>query len=464
MGSNILIVDDELNMCKSLEILLSEEKGWKVSFALTSQEALDLFDQKGPFEVVLTDLTMPEKDGIELLHEIKKRSEDTQVIIMTAYSTVKSAIAAMKAGAYEYLIKPFENEELVLIIEKALRLANLTRENRALKTELAYQQINSKLIGRSKAMQKVFFLIEKASKSDASVLITGESGTGKELIARAIHSLGKRSLYPFVTVNCAALPETLLESELFGHEKGAFTGAIKTKPGKFELAHKGTIFLDEIGDMSPAIQTKLLRVLQEYTFERVGGIRPIKVDIRIIAATNRNLETMLLKETFRKDLYYRLNVIPIYAPALREHPEDIPLLLEYFLNQKAAQAGCKPLKLSPKAKEILCRYHYPGNVRELENIIERLTVLRISDQITPEDLNMIQDKSPKLTSLNFEIPIENGWNFVQKTEKELERTLIQQAIEKYGDKSNNEIAKIIGTSRRILELRLQEFGIQKTKK
>jgi DNA-binding NtrC family response regulator len=460
MKPKILIVDDEPNMVRSLRIILEEEGRYRVLVAHSGEQAMRLLD--GDTDLVVTDLTLPDLDGMEILRRARERAPDAQVVIMTAYSTVRSAVEAIKAGAFEYLIKPFDNESFLMVVDNALKMNALVRENRSLQERLERLNKLEELVGQSEPMQRIFFLVKRAAETEATVLITGESGTGKELIARAIHCQGPRRKGPFVPINCTALPENLLESELFGHERGAFTGAVKTRIGKFQQAHGGTVFLDEVGDMSPALQSKLLRVLQERTFERVGGNEPIQVDIRIIAATNKNLEKAIAEGTFREDLFYRLNVVSIHSPPLRERREDIPLLVEHFLREKSKETG-RTFTISPEARQILSEYDYPGNVRELFNILERALVLARRDVIAPEDLPLSQRPGGKLTIDAFIGDLHDAWGKLQLLNKELERQLLERAIREYGDRPNEEIAMLLGTSRRVLELRLQEYGIQKVR-
>jgi DNA-binding NtrC family response regulator len=463
--SRVLVVDDEPNMCRSLAIVLSEEGRYEVDTATSGAAALPKLER---VDLVLTDLSMPGMDGLELLRRTKEASPETPVVLMTAYSTVQSAVEAMKGGAFEYLIKPFANEELLSVVESALKLRRLTRENRRLRQQIAEGARFGDLLGKSEAMRRTFHVIERAADTDATVLIRGESGTGKELVARAIHFQGHRKDGPFVALNCAALTEALLESELFGHEKGAFTGAIRTKIGRLEQAQAGTLFLDEIGEMPQQLQTKLLRALQERSFERVGGTETLRVDIRVIAATNRDLEKAVADGSFREDLYYRLNVILVDMPPLRERMEDVPLLTEYFLGSKAEDLGVRGKTLSEAAQQALLEYDYPGNVRELENIIERAIVLADGDTITPQDLP-IRRKGP----FPFQYPevsdlvgpeLKNAWALLQTVTKDLERQLLLRALDAHGDKPNEEIAQLLGTSRRVFELRLSEHGLRKRDK
>ena len=342
--------------------------------------------QKEIFDLVITDLRMPKVDGMEVLRAVKSASPETVVLIITAFATADSAVEAMKQGAYDYLTKPFQVDEVQLIIRNALEKRRLTTENILLKREMASQSSFAQLVGQSEAMQKVFDVVKKVADSKSNVLICGESGTGKELVARAIHYNSARSALPFVAVNCSAVPETLLESELFGHIKGSFTGAISNKAGLFEVANGGTIFLDEIGDTTPTIQVKLLRVIQEREFRRVGGTQDIKVDVRVVAATNKDLEKAVADGSFREDLYYRLDVIPIRLPPLRLRSGDIPLLVAHFLTRFSKESGKPVPTLSPEAMQVLLGHEWRGNVRELENLIERVVAFSTGGTVTEADM------------------------------------------------------------------------------
>jgi DNA-binding NtrC family response regulator len=458
----ILIVDDERNMCRSLAILLGDD----VDTAASGDEALAKVDDQT--EVVICDLSMPGIDGIEVLRRLRARGSEARFILMTAYSTVQSAVEAMKLGAFDYLIKPFTNEEIVAAVDAALAQARPSRAARELRAQAAYRL--AEMVGRSEPMQKLFRLVERAAESDATVLCTGESGTGKELIARAIHTLSRRRGRAFVAVNCAALSESLLESEIFGHEKGAFTGAHKTKIGRLEQADGGTLFLDEVGEMSSGVQTKLLRALESRSFERVGGLETIRVDLRVVAATNRDLGKAIAEGRFREDLYYRLNVVQLHAPPLRERAGDLPLLAQLFCAEKSAELGVPPRSLSPEALALLSSYDFPGNVRELENLIERAIVFAERDVLGPTDLPLptARAAAPPPDALVAQLVQQlvgasptGAWARLQAVEKDLERRLLERAMAALGDRPNEEIARLLGTSRRILELRLAEFGIAK---
>ncbi|MBZ4659769.1 MAG: response regulator [Desulfacinum sp.] len=381
---NVLIIDDEKNYLFILEDLL-EEEGHSVLTAQDGAAGLELF-RTNDLDVVVTDMKMPGMDGMEVLDQIRSLNPDIPVVMMTAYGTVEKAVEAMKKGAFDYILKPFENEELKLIIRKACDHYRLVRENQELSAKLQERYHFHNIIGKSAPMQRIYELIEKVAPTKATVLITGESGTGKELIARAVHYNSPRKNAAFISVNCGALPENLLESELFGHERGAFSGAVSLRKGRFELAHGGTLFLDEISEMSPPLQVKLLRALQEMAFERVGGSETLQVDVRIVAASNRNLKEEVAAGRFRSDLYFRLNVVHIELPPLRERKEDIPLLIKHFLHKYAKETGRESLALSPEALRHLLDYSWPGNVRELENVIERAVILCAGSEIRVKDL------------------------------------------------------------------------------
>jgi two-component system NtrC family response regulator len=393
----ILIVDDEKNYLLVLEALLVDA-GYEVITSDNTIEALEI-TVSHDLDLVITDMRMPGQDGMEFLAQLRSRQPGPPVIMMTAYATVEKAVEAMKRGAFDYITKPFKNEELILTIRKAIEMHRLKQENRLLSLDLQERYQFGNIVGKSKIMRQVYEIIEKVAQTRASVLITGESGTGKELIARAIHFNSSRRDKPFISVNCSALSETLLESELFGHERGAFTGAVTQRKGRFELAHGGTLFLDEVGDMSPALQVKLLRVLQEMKFERVGGTTTLQVDARLVTASNRELEREVELGRFREDLYYRLKVVHIKVPPLRERRDDIPLLVHHFL-EKAAKANAIPVKsVSHEALKYLYQYDWIGNVRELENVIERAVILCDGDDVRPQDLpeELFQQRLPGIS-------------------------------------------------------------------
>ena len=380
----ILVVDDEQSLREVLSIML-KRAGYAVTIAMDGEDAVELL-QKEIFDLVITDLRMPKVDGMEVLKAVKSASPETVVLIITAFASADSAVEAMKQGAYDYLTKPFQVDEVQLIIRNALEKRRLTTENMLLKREMASQSSFAQLVGQSEAIQRVFEVVRRVADSKSNVLICGESGTGKELVARAIHYNSIRSALPFVAVNCSAVPETLLESELFGHMKGSFTGAIANKAGLFEIANGGTIFLDEIGDTTPTIQVKLLRVIQEREFRRVGGSQDIKVDVRVVAATNKDLEKAVADGSFREDLYYRLDVIPIRLPPLRMRTGDIPLLVNHFLERFAKESGKPKPVFSSDAMHVLLEHEWRGNVRELENLIERVVAFSVDGPVTDADV------------------------------------------------------------------------------
>ncbi len=381
----VLIVDDEKGMRDFLSIMLKKE-GYAITLSDSADKASELVG-KGEFDLVVTDIAMPGKSGLEILKQTKAANPDTPVIMITAYASTESAIEALKLGAYDYIIKPFDVEEMKAVVRNALEKRRLENENRALKRELKEKLRFDEMVGDSPRMREVLELIAKIAPTNSTVLISGESGTGKELVARAIHAGSPCKDRPFVSINCGALPDELLESELFGHTRGSFTGAVTAKKGLFEVADGGTIFLDEIGDTTPAMQIKLLRVLQERRIRRVGGTDEIEVNVRVLAATNQDLEQMVRQKRFREDLYYRINVIQIHMPALREKPEDIPKLSLHFLVKYGRIMGKKVTRISEEAMRRLLEHDWPGNVRELENVIERAVALEASDAITVDSLS-----------------------------------------------------------------------------
>ncbi|MGE5234203.1 MAG: sigma-54-dependent transcriptional regulator [Acidobacteriota bacterium] len=384
MQRRLLIVDDEASILEFLSLLFSGE-GYTTETAASVEAARKLLAERG-YDLVLCDVTMPDGNGIELLREVRAGDSRTPVIMMTAYTSTKTAIEAMKAGAHDYISKPFDVEELKVVVQRAIEKAALVDENVYLRRELEQKYRFGNIVGRSPRMQAVFTLIERVARTTSTVLIHGESGTGKELIARAIHFSSPRSAKRFLSINCGALPESLLESELFGHECGAFTGAVREKKGLFQEATGGTIFLDEIGEMTPAMQVKLLRALQDKVVRKVGGNLEEQVDVRIIAATNQNLEEKIKNGEFREDLYYRINVIPIHLPALRQRREDIPLLVDHFLHKYSGEMKIPVKRLSVEAMRVLEGWDWPGNVRELENLVERTLALTPGETIAAEDL------------------------------------------------------------------------------
>lgn len=449
MTKRILIADDEKNMRWVLGQALSAE-GFEVAEAADGKEALAAIGEQEP-DIMILDHRMPAPDGMEVLRRIRSKDLTFPVIMLTAHGNVAQAVEAMKAGASEYLTKPFDLEELKLSIEKALHYRDLAAEVERLREELDREYDVQGIVASDQGMLDTLETVHKVAPTSATVMIYGESGTGKELIARAIHNLSDRASKPFVSISAGALPETLLESELFGYEKGAFTGAMTPKPGRFEMANGGTLFLDEIGDISAATQVKLLRVLQERRFERLGGTRTIEVDVRVVAATNQDLQRLIAEGEFREDLFYRLNVVPITLPPLRQRPSDIPLLVAHFLEKY--KAGSK--SLSPNAMEALVTYQWPGNIRELENTIERLVILTANDEIRVEDLpaevragTTCSDRGPA----RFTLP-EDGVDL-----EEVELDLVQQALDRAGS-NVPKAAKLLGLTSRTLEARMQRLGL-----
>lgn len=425
----ILLIDDSQEILDSLSEFLRSE-GYDFDTASDGASGISKIE-KDSYDIVVTDFKMPGVDGMEVLKYVKENSPETICIILTGYGTIKNAVEAVKKGAFDYLTKPVKMDEVLISFKRAFEYRSLKRENTNLRNQLKEKYKFKNIVGESPEMQRVFETIEKVADTDSTVLILGESGTGKELIAKATHYRSYRREGPFVPVNCAAIPGELLESELFGHEKGAFTNAIRTRIGRFELAHGGTLFLDEIGDMNPNLQSKLLRVLQERQFERVGGTKSIRVDIRVIAATHRDLEKAVRQEKFREDLYYRLNVVPIKIPPLRDHKSDIPILARHFLNHFSKSKRKKITGITDVALQKLIEYDWPGNVRELENMIERMVILANQEMITLQDL---PERVHPITGMDrpgsFEIPAEGV--SLDTTINEFERQLILQALNKTG--------------------------------
>ncbi len=445
----ILIVEDEAKMRRLLELNLGED-GFTTFSVGDAEEGLKLL-RENPIDLVLTDLKLPGMNGLEFLQTIKRQNAAMPVVVMTAFGSVETAVEAMKAGASDYVLKPFSLTEMRMVLHKELDVRNLREENRSLREALGKRYAHPNVVARSPKMQEVLATVERVAPTNATVLLGGESGVGKDLIARAIHEKSRRAAGPFLKINSTAIPENLLESELFGFEKGAFTGAAASKPGKFELADKGTIFLDEIGDVPPATQVKLLRVLQEREFERLGGTRTVKVDVRLIAATNRDLRAALEQGTFREDLYYRLNVVPIDIAPLRERKEDIPDLANLFISRFTGESG-KPVEgITPAAMQILVNYHWPGNVRELQNIVERACALAKGAVLEPADIHL--DVRPaKATS--------DGHGFLPDgmTLEQWEDEMVQEALRRAnGNKS--QAARLLGLSRNALRYRLSKIGI-----
>jgi two-component system NtrC family response regulator/two-component system response regulator HydG len=450
----VIVIDDEVNAAAALETLLKED-GYEVSRAHDARTGLQLLEKEDP-DVVLTDLRMPGMDGLELLTRIKQIRPEIMVILMTAYGTVKTAVKAMKLGAEDYLGKPIDVEELEVVLEKVLEKKSLLAETRGLRERLEHKYRFDNLVGESPEMLAVFKTIRQVAPSAASVLLLGESGTGKELFAQALHQNSARRSKPFVKVACAALPETLLESELFGHEKGSFTGAVYARAGRFEAADGGTLFLDEIGDISPTVQVKLLRFLEQREFERVGGNKTFKVDVRIVAATHRDLKKRVEEGSFREDLYYRLNVIEVNIPPLRERPGDVPLLAQHFLAKYAAANGKEIQGLSDDVMALLLAHPWPGNVRELENAMERAVVLANDEKLLPSHFPTLRrpgTEAPSAGSSRLGIRIPGS------TLAELEREAILRTLEAVGG-STSRAATILEISARKIQYKMREYQQQ----
>ena len=452
---SILIVEDEAKMRRLLELNLGDE-GYTVHAASDAEAGLNILRQE-KIDLVLTDLKLPGMNGLEFLQLVKRTNATIPVVVMTAYGTVETAVEAMKAGAVDYVLKPFPLEEIQLVVRKELDVHRLREENLSLREALGQRYEFKNIVARSPKMQEILALVERVAPANSTVLLGGESGVGKDLIARAIHQHSRRASGPFVKINCTAIPENLLESELFGYEKGAFTGAVTSKPGKFELADKGTIFLDEIGDVPSVIQVKLLRVLQEREFEHLGGTRTLKVDVRLVAATNRDLRAALEQGTFREDLYYRLNVVPISIPPLREHKEDIPYLVDHFIERFARESGKEISGIAPAALKLLMDFHWPGNVRELENIIERAVAFADGATIDVRDIRL--DLSPRLASSDSgatagAVPFPPEGLTLEQYEDEIIREALRRAG---GNKS--QAARRLGLSRNALRYRLSRMGM-----
>ncbi len=453
----ILLVDDESSVVESLRLILKDT--YKIIGTVSAKEALRILD-KERVDLVLLDLRMHEMDGIEMLRRLQPFCQETGVVVLTAVNDVKSIVEAVKLGALDYIVKPFEIEEIRITIEKALEFKNLTKEVRYLRSEYGYHSLDRLIHGNSRMMKDILDVVSRISRVDSTVLLRGESGTGKELVARAIHFDSNRREKPFVVVSCPNLAGDLLETELFGHEKGSFTGAYERRLGKFEIAEGGTIFLDEISEINLPLQAKLLRVLQEREFSRLGSHSVIKTDVRIIAATNKDLETMIKDGRFREDLYYRINVVPIFLPPLRERVEDIPQLIEHFFNIFRKECHAKMEFVSKEAMDALLKYPWPGNVRELKNIMERTIALYGCEPILlPEHLPVeITSVSGSLQRMKPNIYRRNS---LEDEVARIEKQLIEQALhETRGVKSK--AAKLLGTTRRIINYKMQKYGIKDT--
>ena len=457
----ILIIDDEKSVLDMLNVIFKKE-GYRVKKSLSAQKALELIDEED-FDLILSDIRLPQISGMELLRKVKEKKPGIPVIMITAYGTIKQAVEAFKAGAIDYVVKPFDVEELKIIVSQGLEKIKLKEENILLKKELKEKYSFKNMVGKSKKMKEIYSLIEKLAATDSTVLITGESGTGKEMAARAVHLLSQRGDNRFVSLNCGALPENLLESELFGHVKGSFTGAVVDKKGMFEVAEKGVLFLDEVGEMSPWTQVKLLGAIQDKKVRRVGGTEEIPVDVRIIAATNQNLKKRIEEEKFREDLFYRLNVIHIDVPPLRERIEDLPSLAQHFLEKYAGEMGKSIHKLSSYALDMLSRYDFPGNARELENMIERSVAMATTNIILPESLALSTYKRGKKSAkkyelMDFDIPT-TGLD-LDAVLADAERGYLLKALE-MTQGVKQKAAKLLGISFRSFRYRLQKLGLEK---
>ncbi len=462
---HVLIVDDELNIRRVLAAMLKRE-GYDVTTAADGDQALAVLNRT-PIHVVVTDLVMPRLGGLELLKRVSADFPDVPVIVITAHGTVESAVGALKAGAFDYITKPFEQEELKKVIAKAARAHEIERQN----VHAAAPDVErAPLVGQSPALRAVYEVIAKVADSPSTVLISGESGTGKELVARALHRRSSRRDRPLIKVNCAAIPKDLVESELFGYEKGAFTGAVGSKPGRFELADGGTLFLDEIGEVPVEMQVKLLRALQESEFERVGGIKTLRVDVRLIAATNRDLKALIAEGRFREDLYYRLAVVPIALPPLRERREDIPLLVEHFIEKYDARLGKRVERVDDEAMQLLTSYHWPGNIRELENLMERSVLFADGPVITAASLpDSLRERAPGAPPIAAVGPLgaiaapsgASMKEIVRQAQLELERELIVRALEETSGNVTR-AAKRLQISRKSLQIKMKELGLRGT--
>jgi two-component system NtrC family response regulator len=454
MSCHILILDDERNYLLILEALLSDE-GYQIT-SLSDPETGLAFLEDSEVDVVITDMKMPKVSGQEVLEHCKRNYPHIPVIIMTAFGSIESAVEAMKLGAFDYITKPFANEELLLSVSKASQFAEAQRENRLLRQNLEDRYGLNRIVARGRAMRQVLDVVDKAAPSRSTVLISGESGTGKELVARAIHYASPRRNGPFVAVNCMAFNPGVLESELFGHEKGSFTGAVSRRRGRFELADKGTLFLDEVGELSADLQVKLLRVLQEKTFERVGGMEPVEVDLRLVAATNKNLPEEVAAGNFREDLFYRLNVVQVDIPPLRERREDIPYLAAHFLENFARENSKSFQGFTPEAMDYLSAYEWPGNVRQLENVIERCVVLARGETVEVEDLPPeIRDEESQFKSAVDLLPARLD---LSETLEKIEAALVRRALARSGF-VQVKAAELLGVSKSLLQYKLKKYKI-----
>jgi DNA-binding NtrC family response regulator len=461
-SARILIVEDKDSLRTMLRHAL-ERQGYEVIEARDQAEAVHLLQSAQP-SLVLSDLRLPEGDGLGVLRASKDIDGDIPVIVMTAYGSIEDAVRAMKEGALDFLAKPVDPDHLLLLVHRALEQRRMATENLLMKEELAVRRGAPQLVGADASLRKVFAALERAATTDTTVLIEGESGTGKELFARSLHALSERSAMPFVAINCAAIPETLLETELFGHEKGAFTGAVGRKPGKFEMAHRGTLFLDEIGDLPLSLQAKILRALEEKRFERVGGTASVQVDVRLVAATNRGLRALVAARRFREDLFFRLSVFPITVPPLRERKGDIAVLARYFVERFCRDLKKDTLGLSPEAQEHLERYHWPGNVRELQNCIERAVILSDGDIIQPRQLSLsfvsAADDVPEPVDPWASFDLSGSLNEVaRRGAAEAERRKIQQVLEQ-ADRDKGRASELLGITYKAFISKLKEHHLQ----
>lgn len=455
--ATLLIIEDEERMRRLLELVLKQE-GYELLLADSGEEGIRILNNGGRIDLIVTDLQLGHSSGLDVLEAAKRVLPGVPVLIITGFGTVKSAVEAMQKGAYDYISKPVDHDELKIVIARALEARRLSQDYHALQAGLHERFGFDRIVGRSKPLEEVKRLAKEVARTDVTVLITGESGTGKELLARAIHYAGPRAAGPLVAVNCAGIPETLLESELFGYEKGAFTDAKKAKPGRFQLADQGTLFLDEIGEMSPAAQAKLLRVLEDHTVEPLGATHGVKVDIRVIGATNQDLAELIKNGKFREDLYYRFNVCPLHIPPLRERREDIPDLLDAFLATTCRERGLRLRGVSPDALAILQRHHWPGNVRELHNVVEWITMSCREGDITPEHLPSALRTSPESTTsaaspsapvslLSFGLSVE-----------EVEKAMLKEALEKTGG-NVSEASRLLKVTRNTLRYRMAKYHL-----
>jgi DNA-binding NtrC family response regulator len=448
MKKRILVVEDEEKLRRVIELQLVSA-GFDVDKAATAEDGLKIVDRA---DLVLTDLKLPQMDGLQFLGLIRRQNAQTPVVMMTAFGSIETAVESMKAGATDFLLKPFSLDHLMQVVHKALEVRALRDENTQLKAELGRRYEFDNIIGRSEAMQEIFATIERVAPTRATVLLAGESGVGKDLIARAIHFHSPRRDRPLVKINCTAIPENLMESELFGYEKGAFTGAVGSKPGKFEQADTGTVFLDEIGDVPAAIQVKLLRILQEREFERLGSNVTRHIDVRVVAATNQDLRAALEQGTFREDLYYRLNVVPLNIPPLRERKQDIPFLANHFIRKLAPDTGSRVESITPAAMEKLMEYHWPGNVRELENVIERSLVMCTGTQLDAADIKL--ESAPRPRPQNEQHFLPEGLTLDQ-----YEQEIIREALRR-ADGNKSQAARLLGLTRNALRYRLTQMGLE----